>query len=106
ALVEVHDEAELERALDVPAPMIGINNRDLRTFETSLDTTLNLRERMDGTRILVSESGIHTREDVARLRAASVHAFLVGETLMRAPDPGAELARLFDDAGDPDGARA
>ena len=104
-LVEVHDEAELERALDVPAPMIGINNRDLRTFETSLDTTLNLRERMDGTRILVSESGVHTREDVARLRAASVHAFLVGETLMRAPDPGAELARLFDDAGDPEGAR-
>jgi len=97
-LVEVHDEAEQERALDVPAPMIGVNNRDLRTFETSLETTLKLRKRMDETRILVGESGIRTREDVARLRAGGVHAFLVGETFMRAPDPGAELARLFDDA--------
>jgi indole-3-glycerol phosphate synthase len=97
-LVEVHGEAELERALDVPAPLIGINNRDLRTFETSLDTTLKLRERVQGDgRIFVSESGIRTREDVARLRAAEVHAFLVGESLMRAPDPGKELAQLFSD---------
>jgi indole-3-glycerol phosphate synthase len=95
-LVEVHDETELERALQIPAPMMGINNRDLRTFEISLDTTLKLRERVqDGARILVSESGIRTREDVARLRAAGVHAFLVGESLMRAEDPGSELARLF-----------
>ncbi len=96
ALVEVHDEAELERALEVPASLIGINNRDLHTFQTSLDTTLKLKQRAhDDARILVSESGIRTREDVARLRAAGVHAFLVGETLMRAVDPGAELARLF-----------
>ena len=98
-LVEVHDEAELERALDIPAPMIGINNRNLRTFETSLDTTLRLRRGVrDDDRILVSESGIRTRADVARLRAADVHAFLVGETFMRAADPGKELARLFGDA--------
>src|SRR5579885_176774 len=90
ALVEVHDEAELERALEVPASLIGINNRDLHTFQTSLDTTLKLKQRAhDDARILVSESGIRTREDVARLRAAGVHAFLVGETLMRAVDPGA-----------------
>ncbi|HJU08763.1 MAG TPA: indole-3-glycerol phosphate synthase TrpC [Rhodanobacteraceae bacterium] len=96
-MVEVHDEAELERALEIPAPLIGINNRDLRTFQTSLDTTLKLKQWVhDDTRILVSESGIRTREDVSRLRAAGVHAFLVGETLMRAADPGEELARLFD----------
>ncbi|SRR5579883_60777 len=95
-LVEVHDKAELERALDIPATLIGINNRDLRTFETSLDTTLRLRTLVEGDdRILVSESGIRTREDVARLRAAGVHAFLVGETFMRAPDPGKELAWMF-----------
>ena len=95
-LVEVHDEAELERALEIAAPMIGINNRDLRTFETSLDTTLRLGGRVhDDGRILVSESGIRTRDDVARLRVAGVHAFLVGETLMRASDPGEELARLL-----------
>ncbi len=95
-LIEVHDEAELERALEIPAPLIGINNRNLRTFETSLDTTLKLRERVqDDGRILVSESGIRTREDVARLRAAGIHAFLVGEAFMRAADPGEELARLF-----------
>lgn len=94
-LVEVHDAAELERALDVPAPLIGINNRNLRTFETSLDTTLRLQGRVGDDRLLVTESGIHTREDVARMRAAGIGAFLVGEAFMRAPDPGAELARLF-----------
>jgi len=94
-LVEVHDEAELERALDVPAPLVGINNRDLRTFATSLDTTLRLRPRVGDDRVLVTESGIHAPADVARMRAAGVDAFLVGEAFMRAPDPGAELARLF-----------
>ena len=94
-LVEVHDAAELERALDVPAPLIGVNNRDLRSFETSLQTTLDLRARAPGDVLLVSESGIHTPADVARLRAAGVHAFLVGEAFMRASDPGTELQRLF-----------
>ena len=94
-LVEVHDAAELERALDVPAPLIGVNNRDLRSFETSLQTTLDLRARTPADVLLVSESGIRTPDDVARLRAAGVHAFLVGEAFMRAPDPGAELQRLF-----------
>ncbi len=97
-LVEVHDEHELQRALDIPALLIGINNRDLRTFETSLDTTLRLRGRVTDDRILVTESGIRTLVDVKRMRAAGVHAFLVGETLMRADDPGAELARLFGEA--------
>lgn len=95
ALVEVHDGEELERALATPAHLIGINNRSLRSFEVSLDTTLALRERIPAGRLLVTESGIHSREDVARMRAADVHAFLVGEQLMRAEDPGAELARLF-----------
>jgi indole-3-glycerol phosphate synthase len=94
-LVEVHDEAELERALDIPAPLIGVNNRNLRTFETRVETTLDLRGRVPDERVLVTESGIRTREDVARLRAAGVHAFLVGEAFMRAPEPGRELARLF-----------
>jgi indole-3-glycerol phosphate synthase len=94
-LVEVHDEDELERAMDLPAPLIGINNRNLRTFETSLDTSLQLRARAGEGRLLVSESGIRTAGDVERLRAAGIHAFLVGETFMRAPSPGAELARLF-----------
>jgi indole-3-glycerol phosphate synthase len=94
-LVEVHDETELERALDIPAPLVGINNRNLRTFETSLDTTLRLRGRVDEGRVLVTESGIHAPADVARLREAGVNAFLVGEAFMRAPDPGAELGRLF-----------
>ena len=99
-LVEVHDEAELAIALAVAEVVygglvIGINNRNLRTFETSLDTSLRLRDLVDGNRILVSESGIHAPADVARLRAAGINAFLVGEAFMRAPDPGAELARLF-----------
>ena len=95
ALVEAHDTAELERALTTSAPLIGINNRDLRTFVTSLDTTLRLRDRVPTERRLVTESGIHTRADVARLRAANINAFLVGEAFLRADDPGAELARLF-----------
>jgi indole-3-glycerol phosphate synthase len=94
-LVEVHDIDELERALQVPAPMMGINNRDLRTFEVNLDTTLALRGAVPPDRILVTESGIATRADVARLREAGVNAFLIGETFMRAPDPGEALARLF-----------
>ncbi len=94
-LVEVHDEAELERALDLPAPMIGVNNRNLRTFETSLDTSLRLRARAGDERVLVSESGIHAPADIARLRAAGIHAFLVGEAFMRTASPGAELARMF-----------
>jgi indole-3-glycerol phosphate synthase len=94
-LVEVHDAEELERALDIPALLIGINNRNLRTFETSLDTTLRLRGRVGAERVLVTESGIHAPADVARMRASGIDAFLVGEAFMRAADPGAELARLF-----------
>jgi indole-3-glycerol phosphate synthase len=94
-LVEVHDAAELERALALPAPLIGVNNRDLRSFEVSLQTTLDLLPRIGPGRRLVAESGILEPADVARLRAAGVDAFLVGEAFMRAPDPGAELARLF-----------
>ncbi len=94
-LVEVHDEDELERALDIPATLIGINNRNLRTFETSLDTTLRLSARVGAERVLVTESGIHTPADVARMRDAGIGAFLVGEAFMRAAEPGAELARLF-----------
>ncbi len=94
-LLEVHDGEELERALATRASLIGINNRSLRTFVTSLDTTLELKTKIPPDRLLVTESGIATREDVARMRAADVHAFLVGEAFMRAPDPGAELERLF-----------
>ena len=94
-LVEVHDMDELERALQVGAPLVGINNRSLRTFEVSLDTTLALREAVPTDRLLVTESGIATRDDVARMRGHGVNAFLVGEAFMRVPDPGAELARLF-----------
>jgi indole-3-glycerol phosphate synthase len=96
-LVEVHDEEELERALAIPAPLIGVNNRDLRTFETSIETTMRLAPQIPYDRLLVTESGIRTRDDVARLRAEGIEAFLVGETFMRAADPGAELARLFAD---------
>ncbi len=95
ALVEVHDAAELERALALEADLIGINNRDLRNFETRLETTLDLLERIPPGPLVVTESGIHTPQDVARMRAAGVHAFLVGEAFMRAPDPGTALAALF-----------
>ena len=94
-LVEVHDETELDRALRIPAPLVGINNRDLRTFKTSLATTERLAPRVPAHRLAVTESGIASRADVARLRARGVHAFLVGEAFMSAPDPGERLAALF-----------
>jgi indole-3-glycerol phosphate synthase len=94
-LIEVHDAAELTHALVLRTPLIGINNRDLRSFETRLATTLELLPRVPPGRIVITESGIHAPEDVALMRANSVHAFLVGEALMRAPDPGVELERIF-----------
>ena len=94
-LVEVHDAVELELALQLNTPLIGINNRNLRTFETRLETTLQLLERIPPGRIVVTESGIRAPADVILLRAHQVNAFLVGEACMRAADPGVELARLF-----------
>ncbi len=94
-LIEVHDEPELERALKVENRLIGINNRNLRTFEVSLDTSLRMLERIPDDRILVTESGIHTRDDVALMRSNGVDAFLVGEAFMRAENPGEKLAELF-----------
>ncbi len=94
-LVEVHDGAELQRALKLKTPLVGINNRDLRSFDVRLETTLDLLTEVPPERLLVTESGIATRADVQRLRAAGVHAFLVGETFMRAPEPGEALAALF-----------
>jgi indole-3-glycerol phosphate synthase len=94
-LLEVHDAAELERALRLPVRLVGINNRDLRSFEVRLQTTLDLLPRLPSDRLLVTESGIHTPADVERMRAHGVHGFLVGESFMRAPDPGAKLAELF-----------
>ena len=94
-LAEVHDEDELLRALALPVPLVGVNNRNLRTFETSLETSLRLRPLVEPGRIFVTESGIHAREDVSRLRAGDIDAFLVGEAFMRAPDPGSALRDLF-----------
>ncbi|GAB2492813.1 indole-3-glycerol phosphate synthase TrpC [Pseudoxanthomonas sangjuensis] len=97
-LVEVHDIDELERALQVPAPLLGINNRNLRTFEVSLDVTLSMKDAVPKDRLLVTESGILAPADVATMRGAGVHAFLVGETFMRAEEPGEALRTLFFDA--------
>ena len=94
-LMEVHDEHEMKRALTTGARLIGINNRNLRTFETSLDTTLNMLDMVDDHHILVTESGIHTRDDVQLMRDNGVNAFLVGEAFMRAESPGEKLAELF-----------
>jgi indole-3-glycerol phosphate synthase len=94
-LVEVHDQAELERALKLKTPLIGVNNRNLKSFEVSLDTTLTLRSHVPADRILVTESGIQTREEVLRMGAAGINAFLVGEAFMRTSDPGVALAELF-----------
>jgi indole-3-glycerol phosphate synthase len=96
-LVEVHDAEELQRALKLQTKLVGINNRNLRTFEVSLDTTLGMLQDVPADRLLVTESGILKREDVQRMRAAGVHAFLVGEAFMRAEDPGVALAELFGD---------
>lgn len=94
-LVEVHDGEELDRALKLKTPLVGINNRNLRTFDVTLDTTLGLLSRVPADRLLVTESGILGRADVERMRAADVHAFLVGEAFMRQPDPGVALSELF-----------
>ena len=94
-LVEVHDAAELDVALQLRTPLVGINNRNLRTFEVTLETTLGLLGKVPADRLLVTESGILSRDDVQRMRAAGVGDFLVGEAFMRADDPGAALARLF-----------
>ena len=94
-LIEVHNGDELETALSLKTPLLGINNRNLRNFETKLETTLDLLPRVPPGRLLVTESGILSPQDVARMRSRGVHAFLVGEAFMRAPDPGEALARLF-----------
>jgi indole-3-glycerol phosphate synthase len=94
-LVEVHDKGELQRALKLKTPLMGINNRNLNTFEVMLDTTLSMIGDVPQDRILVTESGILSRDDVLRMGSAGVNAFLVGEAFMRAPDPGTALAALF-----------
>lgn len=94
-LVEVHDGDELTAALKLQTPLVGINNRNLRTFETSLQTTIDLLPRIPPSKLVVTESGIMGPADVKRMRDANVHAFLVGEAFMRAPEPGVELERLF-----------
>ncbi len=95
-LVEIHDGAELDRALRLKTPLLGINNRNLRNFSVTLDTTFNLLPRIPADRLVVTESGILTRRDVSMMKDRGVHAFLVGEAFMRAPDPGAALTALFD----------
>ena len=94
-LVEVHDADELDAALRLKTKLVGVNNRNLRTFEVTLDTTIDLLPKMPADRLVVTESGILGQADVKRMRDANVHAFLVGEAFMRAPDPGTELRRLF-----------
>ena len=94
-LVEVHDEVELNRALRLKTPLIGINNRNLNTFEVTLDTTLNLMGQVPNDRLLVTESGVATSADIARLRGAGINAYLIGEAFMRADEPGLALAKLF-----------
>lgn len=94
-LVEIHDAQELERALRLTTPLLGINNRNLRNFSVTLDTTFNLLPKVPGDRLVVTESGIASPRDVALMREHGVHAFLVGEAFMRAPDPGAALTALF-----------
>jgi indole-3-glycerol phosphate synthase len=94
-LVEVHERRELDLALELSTPLIGINNRNLHTFETALDVTLGLRGLVPRERLIITESGISTAEDVKRMRGNGIHAFLVGEAFMRAPDPGIELERIF-----------
>jgi indole-3-glycerol phosphate synthase len=96
-LVEVHDAAELDRALELSTPLLGINNRNLRTFETRLETTLELLGRIPEGRLVITESGILGPSDVALMRGRGVNAFLVGEAFMRAPDPGKALSALFFD---------
>jgi indole-3-glycerol phosphate synthase len=96
-LVEVHDRAELDRALELDTPLVGINNRDLHTFETSLQTTIGLLPHIPGDRLVVTESGIHTRADVALMRDSGVMTFLVGEAFMRAQEPGDKMRELFFD---------
>jgi indole-3-glycerol phosphate synthase len=94
-LVEVHDEDELALALQLETPLVGINNRNLRTFDVTLQTTLNLLEKLPEDRFVITESGIFTREDVALMQSHHVHGFLVGEAFMRQPDPGAEFRKVF-----------
>jgi len=94
-LVEVHDRAELERALELETPLVGVNNRDLHTFETSLNTTLDLLPHIPADRVVITESGIHNAEDVALMLEHQVRAFLVGEAFMRAAEPGEKLRELF-----------
>jgi indole-3-glycerol phosphate synthase len=94
-LVEVHDGEELQRALRLKTPLVGINNRNLRTFEVDIQTSIQLKKDVPADRLLVTESGILTQGDVKTLRDAGINAFLVGEAFMRAPEPGEALAQLF-----------
>jgi len=96
AIVEVHDENELDRALEADARIIGINNRDLRTFDVDLNVSINLSKKVPGDKIVIAESGIGSIEDIDRLRGEGVHVFLIGETFMKAPDPGQKLKQLIE----------